>query len=473
MNDTEFEAYQRQVEGERLEHGRDQAGQEQQRREWPATDYAEAWPSVKPLNILDALDNPRPPRPFLLRGYIPANVAGLLIGTGATGKSFVALTMGTALASGKTIAPFEPEAPGRVLMLNVEDPAEDIDRRLYSIGQEYSFTAEERRLLNENLIILPGRGQVKPFMDLQSGVPTESAAFGWFTSMVDQYQPRLAILDTKSRLYGLDENSTDHAARWLGLFERLLVTRPEMSFLIISHTSKGGTQREDAHADRGGSSMPDNARMALVLCRPQPADLERLGIRAGEEREYAKLINPKQSYSAEAATVFFRKNPFGVPVKMDVRDPHAEAISAALDRLVEILREDHPEGLNKRALERGKHTDTTKKASREEGCDPYREIKDEIVACSGIAPKHWAEVILLGLGSGRLVQVTDQTSKAKNKPELIRAKDTTEWAEGDRVETVCQTVTSCQKPIFDSLGGGPTETNCQTVTNCQGNHRDS
>ena len=37
---------------------------------------------------------------------------------------------------------------------------------------------------------------------------------------------------------------------------------------------------------------------------------------------------------------------------VDVRDPHAEAISAALDRLVEILREDHPEGLNKRALER-------------------------------------------------------------------------------------------------------------------------
>ena len=460
MNDTEFEAYRRQVEGERLEHGRDQARQEQQRREWPATDYAEAWPSVKPLNILDALDNPRPPRPFLLRGYIPANVAGLLTGTGATGKSFITLIMGAALASGKTIAPFEPEAPGRVLMLNVEDPAEDIDRRLYSIGQEYNFTAEERRLLNENLIILPGRGQVKPFMDIPGGVPTESAAFGWFTSMVDQYQPRLAILDTKSRLYGLDENSTDHAARWLGLFERLLVTRPEMSFLIISHTSKGGVQREDAHADRGGSSMPDNARLALVLCRPQPADLERLGIRAGEEREYAKLINPKQSYSAEAATVFFRKNPFGVPVKMDVRDPHAEAISAALDRLVEILREDHPEGLNKRNLERAVE-------------EPGKGIKKEVIEASELKRSDWAAVIRLGIESGRLAQVTDQTSKAKNKPELVRARDTTEWAEGDRAETACQTVTICQKPMFDSLGGGPTETNCETVTNCQGNHRDS
>ena len=279
--------------------------------------------------------------------------------------------MAVAKATGREIPPFSASDPGRVLLLNVEDPDRELARRVHHFVKAYPLSDRERALLRKNLIVLPGRGKVRPFMKLEYGTPVEDDSFQWFAGVVEQYDPELIFLDTKSRLYGLEENSTDHATRWLGLFERLLVPRPEMSIMVVSHTSKANAQSESAHADRGGSGFPDNARCVLVLCRPQDADMSKLGQDADPHR-FAKLVVAKQSYGPEAAPVFFEKNEHGVPVLVELRDTEAEARSAALGLLVDILRAEHPDGLGKRALER----------LDDETC---KNLRREVVDAAGIA----------------------------------------------------------------------------------------
>ena len=328
--------------------------------------------------------------------------------------------MAVAKATGHEIPPFSASEPGRVLLLNVEDPDRELSRRVHHFAKTYPLSDRERALLRKNLIVLPGRGKVRPFMKLEYGSPVEDASFRWFTAMVEQYDPELIFLDTKSRLYGLEENSTDHATRWLGLFERLLVPRPEMSIMVVSHTSKANAQSESAHADRGGSGFPDNARCVLVLCRPQDADLKKLGQDADPQR-FAKLVVAKQSYGPEAPPVFFEKDEHGVPVLVELRDTEAEARSAALDQLVDILRTEHPDGLGKRALER----------LDDETC---KNLRREIIDTAGITAGDWKPVIQLGIESGRLIVETEQCPDNRNKRQVVKARTTTEW----RQDTACQ-----------------------------------
>lgn len=366
------------------------------------------WQRIEPLDVDAALDNTPPPLEWHIEGYIPKGNVGIVTGTGGVGKSYQIIMMAIVKATGRTIPPFATDEPGRVLLLNVEDPEGELARRLHYLVQEYGLSPQERQLLRENLIILPGRGQVKPFMMLEYSTPTEQESFQWFKSVVEHYDPALIFLDTKSRLYGLEENSTDHATRWLGLFESLLVPRPGMTVKIVSHTSKANAQSESAHADRGGSGFPDNARTVLVLCRPQDGDLKRLDPSVSPKR-YVKLVVAKQSYGKEAPPVFFEKNDHGVPVKVELRDVEAEARSAALDLLVDILRADHPNGLGKRVLD------------RVEG-EICKGIRDEIMERTGIKAGAWKAVIQFGIESGRLIIEEDNGSTAKNKPQLIRAR---------------------------------------------------
>jgi hypothetical protein len=362
---------------------------------------------ITPLDVLNSIDIQRPPKEFIADGYIPCGCVGLLTGTGSVGKSFLSLLLAAAVASGKAIEPFKPAQPRRVMIVNVEDGDDDLARRIYSIGQEYFFTAEERDLLQQNLVILPGRGQIGPLMKKENAVPVETDNAEWLRSQVEQYDPSLVILDTKARLYGLEENSTDDGSQWVALLEQMLVGRPWLTFLIVSHTAKNNVQSEDQHADRGASSVADNSRFVMVATKPKEDDMRNLN--GPDPRIFVKLSHAKSSYSAPAPPVFFRKNPFGVPVFEEVRDGRFDAMSNALDRLILILKEDYPDGLNKRALERGDE-------------DPAKKIKNEVLGTSGLKKGDWLAVIDLGIESTRLEEVEDSESSANRKPILVKAR---------------------------------------------------
>jgi RecA-family ATPase len=367
-----------------------------------------AIPQIKPLNVSDALRTNLPPKKSILAGYIYVGTVGMFVGKGGVGKSYMELLMAAAAASGRTIPPFDPTEPVKVLLVNVEDGADDLHRRLYAIHQEYQFTDKEQVLLSQNLIILPGRGQIGPLMLKDGTTPVESEYAAWLRQQIEIYNPDLVFLDTKARLYGLDENNPDDGSQWVALLESMLVGRPDLTFLVVSHTAKHNSQSEDQYAIRGGGSVADNSRFVLVLCHPQPTDME--GLDGSDPMDYAKLVHSKASYSRPRDIVFFARNPHGVPVMTENKNARSAILSEALDRLVLILREDYPEGLNRRSLERGTE-------------DPFKRIKQEVLESAGLKGKRdWLETLSLGIESTRIETFQDKTSNNKNKPVLVRVR---------------------------------------------------
>lgn len=389
--------------GEQAGQGKGAGGQDDR------STVAQLEQAIKFIDIKKALAAPPEPRLFIVSGYVAAGIIGAFSGEGGIGKSYLAEIMAVAVACGKDIPPFEIETPGPVLFVSVEDDEIDLRGRLYWIAHEYDLTPAERAILAGNLYIASARGILGPLMgyDGVSFNPGPTVATQWLRKMIDKHNPVLVILDTKSRLFGLDENSNDHAAQWVSNLESLLVGRPHCSIMVIAHIGKkSGDQAEDQYSSRGASAFVDNSRAVLMLTKASDKDMKMLGAKSGQ---VYKMTHGKSSYSAQRVPVYFIKNPVGVPRILDAADIRNESLSRALDELVDWLLTEHSDGLNKKMLLRADKT-------------PCKAIRAEIIEDTGIRVKDWGAVVQLGIESGRLIEEDDMTSSAPRKPVMVRAR---------------------------------------------------
>lgn len=361
-------------------------------------------PDLRPLNIGAALTMVPTKREFVVEQYLPTGIIAALSGTGGQGKSYLALILATAIAAGKDISPFTIKNPGPVLLVSVEDDSADLASRLYTIGQECQLSAMEQADLEKNLFIYPARGRVGPLMEFDSrGNPRPAPGSEWLRERIAEHKPTLVILDTKSRLFGLEENSNDHASRWVSNLEGMLADHPGCTILVINHTGKGSVGSADQHSARGASAFVDNVRAVLTLVPADDAEVKRL--RAGDVGPVIKLTHAKASYSVAAPVVFFSKNPIGVPVHLPGLEG-SRLRDMALEMLVKGLKESFPNGGNRRNLERG--------------ADDEGMLKDLICTEFALDKAMWSGVIQHGLDSGVLETFRDESSKSKNKPVRIR-----------------------------------------------------
>lgn len=364
---------------------------------------------IEPLDVAWCLQNPPPEKGFHARPHIPSGCVGVLSGTGAVGKSFLSLQLCMGLACGRSFGPFEIGQPARALIVNVEDGEGDLHWRLIPIVDAFSLSFEEQQLLKQNLRILPARGKLGPLMGLdERRNPQASASYTWLQEQVARYRPNLLVLDTKSRLYGLDENSNDHAAQWLSALERLIANHPTLSILVVSHNSKSSVATGDTgqHAARGASALVDNARFVLSLTGIGRDESRKYGDEAGD---FVRLTHAKPSYSRPAEPAIFRRGPKGVLLHLDWAQLRGEQLRKAVEQLWSILQKEYPEGLNGRDLRGSKAKEA-------------QDIRDRCLEDSGLEKGDWAEVVKFGLDALRLEEVVDEASKSNNKGTLIKAE---------------------------------------------------
>ncbi len=380
---------------------------------------------IEPLDITWCLQHPAPKKVFHVWPYIPAGCVGVLTGTGAVGKSYLTLALCVGVACGHSFGPFEIEQARRVAVVNVEDMGDDLHFRLIPLVDSLRLSFDEQRLLCQNLRILPARGKLGPLMQLdERRNPQPSASYAWLREEVKSFQPDLMVLDTKARLFGLDENSNDHAAQWLFALERLLVDRPELSILVVSHNSKGATMAGDTsqHAARGASSLVDNARFVMTLAGVDDSESKKLGGRAGD---FVCLNHAKPNYTRRAEPALFRRGDKGELHPVNPQQLRSTRMSEAVERLRDALQEDFPEGMRARDLER---------------CltDEAKGLRDRCLSDSGLAAGDWPEILRFGIESLRLEKVEDAGSDAKTKPALIKAKTNVQAGKNGSWQTLAE-----------------------------------
>jgi AAA domain len=182
--------------------------------------------------------DPTTPLAWLLADLFLVGAAGILGGAPKTGKSFLALDLAVAVASGTAAAGhFAVLAPGPVLLLAAEDPPAVVVQRLAALA-----AAREQALAT-----LPVEMIVEPGVRLPDGLERLAAT-------VAHLAPRLLILDPLIRLHRADENSSAEMAVILdGL--RALARATACAVLLVHHTRKAPAGGIPGHGLRGSSDL--------------------------------------------------------------------------------------------------------------------------------------------------------------------------------------------------------------------------
>ena len=179
-----------------------------------------------PLQVLRVADVPPEPEgqpDWLVEHLWTRQAVGVLGGAPKTCKTFMALEMALAVASGTPcLGRFRVADPGPVLVFAAEDDPVQICARLRGLAQARDIDFQTLPIF----LIVAAQLRLDRSRDLT-----------YLTQAVDALRPRLLILDPLVRLHRLQENSAQEISALLADL-RTLQRRFSLAVLLVHHTRK-------------------------------------------------------------------------------------------------------------------------------------------------------------------------------------------------------------------------------------------
>jgi putative DNA primase/helicase len=261
-----------------------------QAAEWSApSDTPKSVSKLRAVPILDFLTMELKPRELLLSPFLPSQGLVMLYSKRGVGKTYVALGISIAVASGAHFLRWNAPKPRKVLYVDGEMPACSLKDRLASLL--VGFAESSQIPDSQNLrIITP---------DLQErGLPDLASIEGQHAIEDELEGTNLLVLDNLSALARTGKENEGEG--WLPVQEwALSLRRQGISVLFVHHAGKSGTQR-------GTSRREDLLDSVLALRQPSdysPSDGLRCEIHFEKTRgflgEEAKPIHVRMELSAD------------------------------------------------------------------------------------------------------------------------------------------------------------------------------
>lgn len=258
------------------------------------------------------------PRSFLLDGLLPVGVSALLIATGGTGKSQLALHLATSIATGHQMCGhWSVGETGQVVCLMAEEEDQELHRRVYRIAQGLPADAQGR--VEKNLFVVSLIADTNQLTEkLPSGEVLFTDRLERLRHTLKQFKKlRLVIIDPASRFRGGDENNAVDATRFIEAVESL-VKEFGATVLVVHHTNKSSTTNtEPSQGDaRGSSALSDGARFGMTLRRMTKDEAAAFGVPEEHQGSYLRADVVKNNYArSHTAPVWLKRDENGMLTK--------------------------------------------------------------------------------------------------------------------------------------------------------------
>jgi AAA domain-containing protein len=210
----------------------------------------------------------------LIRGYLSATVA-----PGGVGKSSLALVEAVAMATGKALLGIATK-PRRVWYVNLEDPREEIERRIAAICLHFDIQPDD---LDDRLYFDGREIEIVLATQNKSGYAIAAPAVDALTAALKDGQFDAFVVDPFVSTHRVSENDNmaiDAVAKKLGS----IAGAANCAIELIHHVRKTGGQEVTVEDGRGASALVNATRSSRVLNRMSKDEADKAGV--GEERGY-------------------------------------------------------------------------------------------------------------------------------------------------------------------------------------------
>lgn len=177
---------------------------------------------------------------WLIEALWSDEAVGIVGGEPKCGKSFLALDLAVAVASGvPALRRYGVPHPGPVLLFAAEDPLHVVRDRLAAIAEASGVDFDT---LDVHVI-------TQPMLRLDLDADRQR-----LRQTVAALRPRLLVLDPFVRLHRIDENAAGEVAPLLASL-RTLQRQLHAAVLVVHHARKGGDRKRPGQALRGSSEL--------------------------------------------------------------------------------------------------------------------------------------------------------------------------------------------------------------------------
>ncbi|MBR0864565.1 AAA family ATPase [Bradyrhizobium sp. YCK136] len=264
--------------------------------------------------------------PWVAVGFALRGAVTIISATGGTGKTQFTLQAAIAFALGEEFAGFRPMRKNlKIAFVSGEEPLDEIWRRIAAIevdrvGYKSADIEKFKERLKGRLFICQGKNVALVTKGTTKNDVAQRTSFHEeLCEDIIDLGIDLVILDPLIRLHaGLDENSAEMQELHNAADD--IATRGKCGVVLVSHTNKmsKGTV-DDQNAARGTSAMTDAARVVIIMSNMTETQAKDILPKAEQATymRYCRLGDPKQSYTVNSGSQWFRKKTIKLPVTLE------------------------------------------------------------------------------------------------------------------------------------------------------------
>lgn len=274
----------------------------------------------------------------IVENYLFADVA-VIVAPGGSGKTTLLLYEAIHIALGLPLYGLEVRKPGPVLIISAEDSREMLVARLRLMAKAMNLGEDKIAIVMSSVRISDVSGRCFKLTTLTNDIVVPAPQADVIIAECRDLKPVLVAIDPAVS-FGIGEARINDAEQ--GLVEAARRIRSELNCCVryVHHTGKQNARDKavDQYAGRGGSALPDGARMVAVLQPLTPKEWSAATGKSLEERETGMLlVRPKLSYCPPASDILIARNGYAFSHTTRAKhDPDAK-LRADCERIVDVL----------------------------------------------------------------------------------------------------------------------------------------
>lgn len=244
-----------------------------------------------------------PRREWLYGSHYARKYLSATFGAGGGGKTAHSYTEALAMASGKPLLGEIPRERRRVWTINLEDPTEEIDRRVMAAALHYNLRPDD---IEGHLWTDSGREQ--RFVVARSEGRDIKVVEPVVTALISEIKERqidVLIVDPFVSTHGVPENDNNAiqavAEQWVRVAHEA-----NCSVELVHHVRKSNGQEATADDGRGAGALKDKARSVRVVNGMTKEEAEKAGIAADQARRYFRVDFGKVNMVASSSSAWRR-----------------------------------------------------------------------------------------------------------------------------------------------------------------------
>lgn len=245
-----------------------------------------------------------PPRQWVYGNHYLRSFVSVLASAGGIGKTSMQIVEALAIATGRPLLGEVVHEPCSVWIINLEDPLEEMQRRILAAMKHYEIEPGEVR---GRLFVDAGRDFRLTFAtQTRDGVIPNTALIDHMITKIPERKIGAVFIDPFVGSHEVNEN--DNGAINAVVAEvRRVADMTSCAIGLVHHIRKGNGEDANIDSVRGAGSLIGAARAARVINRVSEADAEKLGVDKADARSIFRVDDGKANLAPPADGTVWRK----------------------------------------------------------------------------------------------------------------------------------------------------------------------